>query len=293
MKRALFLSCYLIIIILSACNRKRDDNELKIITLNIRYNNQEDSLNSWPRRIPLVLDFFKSEKPDLIGLQEVLDGQYELLDSIMTDYGSVAAGREDGVDKGEMNPVFYKKDRFDLIRTKTFWLSETPDIAGSQSWGSSLPRIVTWVELSNKITHDHFYFFNTHFAHDSDSARMMSASLLMSKVDSLAAGFPFIITGDFNMLHSNRVYSILTGPYESVPLLSDTYAITEKRPTGPAYTYNGFSEKPSAGRVDYIFVRNGMKVLEYRTFIKKAHGIYISDHWPVMAVISLKPQEKK
>lgn len=293
MNKPLLYSAILIIVTLWSCNRKPDDNELKVISLNIRYNNPEDSLNSWPRRIPVVMNFLNSEKPDLIGLQEVLNDQYQFLDSVMTEYGSVGVGRSDGVKEGEMNPLFFKKDRFDLIRTKTFWLSETPEVPGSEAWGANLPRIVTWVELSNKMTHEHFYFFNTHFAHDSDSARIMSARLLLAKVDSLAAGFPFIITGDLNMLHSSKGYSILTDPYESVPLLSDTYAVTEKRPMGPAYTFNGFTEKPSPGRVDYIFVRNGMTVLEHRTFIKKERGIYISDHWPVMAIVSLKSSEKK
>ena len=187
-----------------------------------------------------------------------------------------------------MNPVFFRKERFELVRTITFWLSETPEVPGSKAWGANLPRIVTWIELSEKTTHEHFYFFNTHFAHDSDSARIMSAGLLLDKVDSIAAGFPFIITGDFNMLHSSKGYDILTGPYESVPLLSDSYAVTEKRPLGPAYTFNGFSENNSSGRIDYIFVRIGMKVLEHKTFIRKEHGIYISDHWPVMATVSLK-----
>jgi len=116
----------------------------------------------------------------------------------------------------------------------------------------------------------------------------MSAGLLLNKVDSIAAGFPFIITGDFNMLHSSKGYEILTGPYESVPLLNDSYAITEKRPIGPAYTFNGFSDSTSSGRIDYIFVRYGLKVREHRTFIRKEHGIYISDHWPVMAKVSIK-----
>ena len=116
----------------------------------------------------------------------------------------------------------------------------------------------------------------------------MSSQLLLNKVDSIAAGFPFVLTGDLNMLISSKGYEILTGPYESVPMLIDTYAVTEKRPTGPAYTFNGFSDTTSSGRIDYIFVRNGMEVFEHRTFIKKEHRIYISDHWPVMATVSLK-----
>jgi endonuclease/exonuclease/phosphatase family metal-dependent hydrolase len=90
------------------------------------------------------------------------------------------------------------------------------------------------------------------------------------------------------MLLSSRGYEILTGPFESVPLLSDSYAISEKRPVGPAYTFNGFSENKSAGRIDYIFVRSGMAVHEHKTFIRKEHGVYISDHWPVQALVQLK-----
>jgi endonuclease/exonuclease/phosphatase family metal-dependent hydrolase len=293
MKKLLWFTGIAVIFTLSCCSRRSGENDLKIISLNTRYDNPEDSLYAWPNRIPVILNFFKSENPDLIGLQEVLIHQYEFLDSVMAEYGSVGVGRADGVKEGEMNPLFFKKERFDLIRSKTFWLSETPDVPGTMAWGASLPRIVSWVELSDKMTHEHFYFFNTHFAHDSDSARIMSSELLLGKVDSLAAGFPFIITGDFNMLHSSKGYSILTDPHESVPLLSDAYAITEKRPVGPAYTFNGFSEKPSSGRIDYIFVRNGMKVLEHRIFIKKERGIYISDHWPVMAVVNLKSSDQK
>jgi endonuclease/exonuclease/phosphatase family metal-dependent hydrolase len=279
-------------VLLSGCKNNSDTDILRVMTLNVRYDNPEDSINTWSRRVHIVSNFLKNEKPDLLGMQEVLANQYDYLDSVLTDYNSVGIGRNDGAKEGEMNPVFFRKERFELIRTRTFWLSDTPDIAGSKSWGAGLPRIVTWVELSEKNNHEHFYFFNTHFAHDSDSARIMSSRLLLQKVDSIASGFPFVITGDFNMFISSKSYDILTGPYESIPLLTDTYAVSDKRPVGPAYTYNGFAESTSSGRVDYIFVRTGMKVLEHRTFIRKEHGIYISDHWPVMAEVSLKKPSK-
>lgn len=287
MKKIYLFPVIIILILISGCNKKSDEGILKVITFNIRYDNPADSFNAWPYRASFIGRFLNHEKPDLIGMQEVLAHQYEYLDSVLTEYNSVGVGRTDGAKSGEMNPVFFRKDRFELIRTKTFWLSETPETAGSKAWGANLPRIVTWVELSEKNTYRHFYFFNTHFAHDSDSARIMSSGLLLDKVDSIAAEFPFVITGDFNMLHSSKGYDILTGPYESIPLLSDSYAITEKRPIGPAYTFNGFAEETSPGRIDYIFVRFGMKVLEHRTFIRKEHGIYISDHWPVMAMLSI------
>jgi len=288
MKKFYMISVIFILVLLQGCKKRSDEDILKVMTFNIRYDNPRDSANAWPYRAAFLCRFLKEEEPDLIGMQEVLARQYEYLDSVMTDYSSIGVGRTDGAKGGEMNPVFFRKGRFDLIRTRTFWLSDTPEVAGTKAWGAGLPRIVTWVELSEKTTSEHFYFFNTHFAHDSDSARIMSSGLLLDKVDSIASSFPFVITGDLNMLISSKGYEILTGPYESVPLLTDTYAVSEKRPLGPAYTFNGFSESTSSGRIDYIFVRNGMKVLEHKTFIRKEHGIYISDHWPVMATVSFK-----
>ena len=144
------------------------------------------------------------------------------------------------------------------------------------------------MELVDKNSHEHIFCFNTHFAHDSDTARIMSSRILLDEVHKIAVGFPFIITGDFNMLPSSEGYAILTGPAESVPLLKDSYTISEKRPLGPTYTFNGFSDKPGSGRIDFIFVKNGMKVLDHRTVINKEKGIYISDHWPVKSTIVMK-----
>lgn len=288
MKKPLIYFFLIFFIGLAGCSGGSEKNSIKVMTLNLRYNNLQDSINAWPNRANQVCDFLISEKPDIVGMQEVLWNQYEVLDSVLSDYASAAVGRDDGVRGGEMNPVFFRKERFDMVRTITFWLSDTPEVPGSKGWGASLPRIVTWMELVDKKTHSHFFNFNTHFAHDSDTARVMSAEILMRCVDSIAHGDPFIITGDFNMLPSSEGYSILTGPDESVPLLKDTYFITEKGPSGPDYTFNGFSDKPGKGRVDYIFVRNGMKVLNHRTAVKKENGVYISDHWPVVAVVAYK-----
>lgn len=288
MKHCLYSFLLLFLFISWGCSHRSEKKAIKVLTLNIRYENPHDSLNAWPARVSMMCRFIKTEKPDVFGMQEVLLSQYDVLDTYLKDYESVAVGRSDGGKEGEMNPVFYRKDKFDIARSKTFWLSNSPDSAGSKAWGSSLPRIVTWAELVDRKTHDHFFFFNTHFSHDSDSARTMSARLLLFKVDSIAAGFPFIITGDFNMTPSSKGYGILTGPAESVPLLSDAFNISEKKPTGPTYTANGFSDKPRTGRIDFIFVRNGMRVFEHKTTAKKERKIFISDHWPVEAVVSLK-----
>ena len=282
-----FFMILLIVWCFQGCGKKGDSDAIRVMTLNVRYDNPRDSINSWTNRSALVCDFIKDQQPDIFGLQEVLWRQFVLLDSVLAGYSSTGAGRDDGLKGGELNPVFYRKDKFDLIRTITFWLSETPGFPGSKSWGSSLPRIVTWMELSQKSTGEHFFCFNTHFAHDSDSARTMSSGLLLDQVSEIAQGFPFIITGDFNMLPDSKGYSILTGPEASLSLLRDSYLISGEKPSGPSYTFNSFSDKPGSGRIDYIFVKNGMEILEHKTIIRKEGNVFISDHWPVMAVVSL------
>jgi endonuclease/exonuclease/phosphatase family metal-dependent hydrolase len=281
--------CLLVLLLfnLYGCSHKSEKNVIKVMTLNVRYDNPEDSVYSWPKRATQVCDFILNEKPDIFGLQEVLWNQYEVLESIFMDYSSAGAGCIDGAREGEMNPVFFRKEKFDMVRNITFWLSETPEVAGSGGWNSSLPRIVTWMELVYKKNHKHFFFFNTYFADDSDSARLISSKVLLKETKKITDVYPFIIIGDFGLAPSSNCYSVLTGPYESVPLLKDSYVVTEKRPFGPVYTFNGFSDKSKTARIDYIFVRNGMKVLDYKTIIKKEKGIFISDHWPVEAVISI------
>lgn len=275
-------------LLLCGCSHVKDKDSIKVMTLNVRYDNPDDSINAWPNRMPLFCRFISEEKPDIMGLQEVLWHQYEAMDSVLNEYSSVGVGRDDGARRGEMSPVFFRKKRFDLVRTITFWLSDTPELAGSKGWGASLPRIVTWLELVDKINHGHFYFFNTHFAHDSDSARIMSSMILLKEVEKIADGFPYIVTGDFNMLPYSTGYSILTGPDESVPILKDSYFASEKKPAGPTYTINGFSDKPGTGRVDYIFVKNGIRVLNHSTLVAKENKIFISDHWAVTAQILIK-----
>jgi endonuclease/exonuclease/phosphatase family metal-dependent hydrolase len=267
------------------CSGGEEYKPVKVISFNIRYDNKADGANAWPQRAAQVASFLSEEKPDLFGLQEALLKQYSYLDSALSEYGSVAVGRSDGAQGGEMNPVFYREDRFSIVNTGTFWLSETPEVPGSKAWGSSLPRIVTWVELSDMESGENIYYFNTHFAHDSESARIMSSSMLLGEVERISGDRQFVITGDFNQLPESQGYLILTGKDDPDPLLKDSFLVSEEKPVGPLYTFNGFTDIPGPGRIDYIFVRNGIRVLNQKTAWRKDRGVFISDHWPVVAEI--------
>lgn len=255
--------------------------DIKVMTLNIRFDNPRDSINAWPNRAAMVAVFIDDQIPDLFGMQEVLWHQYEYLRADVPGYGSVAAGRDDGLRGGEACPVFWRLGRFDRLADGTFWLSATPDVPGSVGWGAALTRITTWVRLYDKEAKDTLVFFNTHFDHISDSARVMSSGVLLGMVKKIAGDNQFVITGDFNA----RPESLAIARMKEGDLAVDSYLASETPPAGVNYTFNGWKDEPGEGRIDYIFVRNGMKVMSHETHRVIEDGVFISDHWPVTAVI--------
>jgi endonuclease/exonuclease/phosphatase family metal-dependent hydrolase len=268
-------------LLLLSCKTEKS-NDIDVMTFNIRFDNPRDSINAWPNRAGMVAGFINGQLPDLLGMQEVLWHQYEYLDSALSGYGSVATGRDDGLRKGEACPVFYRQGRFDAIDEGTLWLSSTPDIPGSIGWGAALTRITTWVRLFDKTAKDTLLYFNTHFDHISDSARVMSAGVLLGKVRELSGDNNFVITGDFNALPESLAISKMTEGSFAV----DSYSISETAPAGESYTFNGWKDVQGKGRIDYIFVRSGMKVEKQMTHKIIENGIFISDHWPVTATVS-------
>ncbi|HEX2920843.1 MAG TPA: endonuclease/exonuclease/phosphatase family protein [Bacteroidales bacterium] len=287
MGKQIFYSLTLLVFLVTGCGKGSKKDAIKVISLNIKHENPNDSLNSWLNRIDPVLEFIYQEDPDIIGMQEVLWTQYTVLDSALDKYASAGIAGEDGFRKGEMNPVFFRKDKFDITRTLTFWLSEEPDSAGSLGWGSLSPRIVTWVELVKKDSHEHLFFFNTRFAEDSDSARLRSSMILNDEIPKIAGSFPFIVAGDFNMFPHSPEYSALAGEGANLSVLQDSYLVSEKKPEGPEFTFNNFSDETGFGRTDYILVKSGLKVYEHTIVPYKKGSIFISNHWPVVATIGL------
>lgn len=110
---------------------------LKVMSYNIRYDNSEDGKNQWAYRRETLTNYFIKNKPDIIGMQEVLHSQLMDLTSSLNEYQYVGVGREDGKTKGEYSPIVYLKSKLKMVKTSTFWLSQTPEKfqwGGMQHW---------------------------------------------------------------------------------------------------------------------------------------------------------------
>ncbi|MFK7903907.1 MAG: endonuclease/exonuclease/phosphatase family protein, partial [Chitinophagales bacterium] len=139
---------------------------LKTMTFNIRYDNTMDTLNPWTVRKQWVVQLLKKYDTDIVGLQEALHHQMEYIEGKLPQYDWVGVGRDDGKMVGEYVSILYKKEKFELLDHNHFWLSKTPEQAGSKSW-RALPRMVTWAKLKDKKNGEVFFVFNTHFDHHS------------------------------------------------------------------------------------------------------------------------------
>lgn len=256
---------------------------LRVMTFNIRYDTASDKENAWPKRKDWVAEIILREKTDLLGLQESLKHQVTDLAERLPDYAWFGAGRDDGKEKGEFVPIFYRKARFEVLDKGHFWLSETPEEVGSKGWDAAITRMVSWLKLKDKTNDRELLFANTHFDHVGLKARAESARLMLARLPKLAGDLPVILTGDFNTGPQSEPYGILTGKNSAATwLLVDSRVASKTKPAGPDSTWNGFRRIMPEQQIDFIFTR-GLKTQRHEIFADEKEGRFPSDHLPVLA----------
>ena len=196
------------LLLLTACG-PQPKAELNVMTFNMRYDNPHDSANNWQFRRDRVARVIESQSIDIFGAQELLINQLNDLKGLLPGYAEVGVGRDDGAEAGEFNPVFYRADRFELLDWGTFWLSETPEQAGSKGWDGACNRLATWTVLRDCDGRE-LFFINTHLDHVGETARREGVSLLLERIARLSAGRPVVLTGDFNAEPESAVIAHVT-----------------------------------------------------------------------------------
>ncbi len=236
------------------------------------------SFNVWvsgktAERNERVLSMVRKYFPDTVGFQEVDPTWYSTLKAgLKEQYDYVGEGRDGGT-KGEANPIFYKKDIFNLIDSGTKWLSNTPDKV-SKVEESSLNRIYTYALLERKSDGTRIMVVNTHFDHTSAEAREKQAEVLVKYLKTIT-DYPIVLTGDFNCVSSSSAYSkVISGG------VVDSYQMAENKINNAAtFTNYGASNKI----IDFVFVSpNGIAVTSYQVCNEMINGDFPSDHHPVL-----------
>lgn len=255
---------------------------VRVMSFNIRYDEPRDGVNAWSNRKQKVADVIRFHKADLVGVQEALLTQLRDLDEMLPDMAWCGVGRTDGKEAGEYSAILYRKSRFQIQDCKTFWLSPTPDVAGSKGWDAAYPRVVTWAKFRDRVTKKTFIHFNTHFDHVGQTSRVESSKLILQRIVGAAGELPFVVTGDFNVVESNEAYKTLAGG------MSDARYVSLNSHFGGDSTWTAFKQIEPGRKIDYIFVRSGMKVIEHGILADQWNGLWASDHFPVLAEIEIK-----
>lgn len=279
-------------IILTACSTVRQaavkqdvNNTIKVMTCNIRYANPDDKQNHWDYRKDRMVRAFKFYDPDIIGCQEVLHDQMAFLVSSLGKYASVGIGREDGKEKGEYEPIFYKKDRYALVDKGYFWLSETPEKAGSRGWDGACERMASWIKIKDKRDGKTYFVLNTHLDHVGIKARREGVTLILLRISTLAPSLPVIVTGDFNAEPQSDVIAHITDP--KLPIHLSHTRDNSPLVYGPSWSFHDFGKIPYAERplIDYVFTRNLPQPIKYGVLAETENESFISDHAPVMVTL--------
>lgn len=259
--------------------------ELTIMTYNLRYASDIPP-NAWPNRRPIMKACIESVQPDLIGTQEGLYRQLRELAAELPEYDWIGTGR-DGGSRGEFMAVFYRRARFEPLEYDHFWLSDTPEVIASATWGNSNRRMVTWVRFRDRESGIEFYFWNTHLDHAVQAAREKSATLIRDRVHALKTQLPVLLVGDFNAVAgANPVYDALVraGGFK------DTWQLAAERRNADFNTFNSFAAPKREGlRIDWILLRGEADVFWSEIVTFAQDGQFPSDHFPVVARLRLHP----
>lgn len=257
---------------------------LNVMSYNIRLDVAVDGENAWPLRKEYMTSQIQFYEPDIFGVQEARPNQVSEISLLLPQYNQVGTGR-DGKGKGESSNIYYKKKRFIVKKTNTFWLSETPSKI-SKGWDAAFNRVCTYALFKDKKTKKHIWVFNTHLDHKGEEARTKSIKLILSKIKELnTKNNPVIFMGDFNSEPtSERIIALKKE-------MDDCRDLSQEKPFGPSGTFNAFKHNKAVTKlIDYIFIskKTKFKVIKHAVLSDSKDLKYPSDHLPVFVKLSYK-----
>lgn len=259
------------------------------MSFNIRGSQHFDGENAWKRRASLNLRVIRRCAPDLIGFQEFQNGNLRVYESGLCDYDYALGPRYENYWPHAYNAIYWKRDEFELLDAGGFWLSETPEDF-SRSWGSSHVRCANWVRLRHLSSNAEFVHLNTHLDHESGPARMAGAALILNRLD--AEDSSIVMTGDFNCGPASKTYGIFARVG-----FTDAHLAAGNPPADTFHKFQGeFYRSKMAGRetrLDWVLLRDGShsgwRVRSCEVIRDAEPPVYPSDHYPILAEISLEP----
>lgn len=259
---------------------EKADGTVRVMTFNVRCT----GLENLPRKAReyAVAETIRKGMPDSFGVQEATSTWMKYLNEEIGDkYAYVGVGRSNGKTSGEYSAVFYLKDKYELVDSDTFWISETPE-KPSKGWDAQIKRICTWAVLEDKETGEKYVHVNSHFDHKGEEARKNSVVMILDKVKEYA-DLPVVFTADMNIVEGTEHYNSMV----SDGALRDTKYVAED--TMDYLTFHNLNPAANEGRIlDYVMINDKFDAKVYKVVTAGVDGRFVSDHYPVYADLIMK-----
>lgn len=255
---------------------------LRVLCYNLRYITSGDTgERTWVARRDQAAELIKNDAADIVGIQEGLPPMMNDLADRLPGYAAIGVGREDGVDQGEYAAILVKADRFRVQESGTFWLSDTPEVCNSCTWGNTVTRICTWAKLYDRHTQRTFHFFNTHLDHASELARQKGTELILTRIAERKPSGPVLLTGDFNAPEEDPLHASI----KAAGLADVWKTLNADVPPEESGTFHEFTGETHRSRIDFIYATPDLKGLESVIVRSSKNGNFPSDHFPVRATL--------
>lgn len=258
------------------------------MSFNLRYDNQGDGENAWGFRKDEAAAVIRELGPALLGVQEATYPMLQDLEARLPDYEWIGVGRNGGL-QSEFSAVLYQPRQLQPVWVGHFWLSHEPQTPGTRYPGAGCTRMCTWVQFRRRGGQEEFLFYNTHLDHQNDEARIFGGSMVRDHIAEKQSrdALPAILVGDMNAHPQSAPLQAMRHKPDGSEFLYDTADWLRKQGINAGNTFHGFRGGASGEPIDYILYTQGWQVRTYAVFRDKVHNRYPSDHYPILADLTL------
>ncbi|MDO9183203.1 MAG: endonuclease/exonuclease/phosphatase family protein [Bacteriovorax sp.] len=252
--------------------------QLKLISSNIRYENENDGVHSWENRSPLLQKIITEFHPDILATQEGREKQIKSL-AYLIPLKLIESHRE-WIEERMYPCLYVNEEQIKVKRSGDIWLSETPLTPGSFSFKSTFPRLCTWMEVTHLVNNLDYFIVNTHLDHVLEETRLEQINVLIREIDKLnQQKLPLILMGDFNDSPASAVYQSILNALDLKDPWIESGFVEET-------SHHGFLENADQGdRIDWILIPQAFAVEDIYLEKKSFNGVFPSDHYPLLATV--------
>lgn len=252
---------------------------MRLCCFNLRVDfDGEAEENKWKNRLPRICSQLRAINADLYGFQELKLHQFKDIVEFLRGYDYEYLPRDGS--EAEGTPIFYRKDRFELLGNGSYYLNSHPDTPGTD-WDAEWPRVASYVYLKDKKTGKTFSYFNSHLDNTGEVARQEGIKLMINRMKQNVGAM--LLSGDFNTNENTPTYKIATS------LLNDLkYKATDSMSGNTFHGYGRIPFDASKDPIDYIMGSKEIDVKRYKIYAKKEESGYASDHYAIYVDFEIK-----